>query len=183
MDYPGQLAAWQNGDSVAGNAICIALEKELRNIAAAKLRKERNSSLSSGDLVNEAIMKLYRQNIMQIHDRAHVLALASTLMRQILIDKARMRNSDKRHHHPVTLSTNVAEWEMPVDVLDIHLAMNELAAIDPQRAEIVEMRFFGGMTNLEVAQVLHLSEATVKLRWAASRAWLFDRLKLGYDAH
>lgn len=182
MDYPGQLAAWQNGDAAAGNVICDALTKELRTIAAAKLRKERNSSLSTGDLVNEAIMKLYRQNVMKIHDRAHVLALASKLMRQILIDKARMRNSDKRHHYPITLSTNVAEWELPVDVLDVHRAMNELAALDPERADIVEMRFFGGMTNKEVAQVMGLSEATVKLRWAASRAWLYDKLKHGYDA-
>jgi RNA polymerase sigma factor (TIGR02999 family) len=181
MDYPKQLAAWQKGDVLAGNQLCSALDAQLRVIAAAKLRKERYSSLSSGDLVNEAIMKLFRQNLIEINDREHILALASKLMRQILIDQARKRNSDKRHHHPVTLSTNVAEWEMPVDVMDIHLAMEELAVIDPQRAEITEMRFFGGMTNEEVAAVLGLSVATVKLRWAASRMWLFDRLKHGYD--
>jgi RNA polymerase sigma factor (TIGR02999 family) len=180
VDFPKQFLAWQGGDSAAGNAVCSALDAELKVIAAAKLRRERHSSLSSGDLVNEALMKLYRLNLIEIQDREHLLALASKLMRQILIDQARKRNSVKRDHQAVTLSTNVAGWQMPMDVIDIHLALEELATIDPQRAEIVEMRFYGGMTNAEVAVVLGLSEATIKLRWAASRAWLHDRLKHGY---
>jgi RNA polymerase sigma factor (TIGR02999 family) len=181
MELTEQLAAWQRGDSSAGNALCHALDTELRLIAAARLRQERHSSLSTGDLVNEAILKLFKQGSIPFKDRAHILAVTSTLMRQILIDQARRRNSDKRQHEAITLNTNLPDWQSPVDLMDVHSALEELAALDPQRAQITEMRFFGGMTNSEVAVVLGLSEATIKLRWASTRAWLYDRLKQGYD--
>jgi RNA polymerase sigma factor (TIGR02999 family) len=180
MELSEQLAAWQAGDASAGDALCRELEAELRVIAAARLRQERHSSLSTGDLVNEAILKLFNHSAIPFKDRAHILAVTSTLMRQILIDQARRRNSDKRQHEAITLSTNLPDWQSPVDLMDVHVALEELAALDPQRARITEMRFFGGMTNAEVAAVLDLSEATIKLRWAATRAWLHDRLKQGY---
>ncbi|MEO0463064.1 MAG: ECF-type sigma factor [Pseudomonadota bacterium] len=176
VDYTEIATAWQHGDREAGDELFKAIGTELRAIAAARLRQERHSSLSTGDLVNEAIIKLFRLNVMEFQGRAHILALASRLMRQILIDEARKRNRDKHSHQAITLTTDVAQWEVPLDLLSIEFLLEELAHIDEQRAKLVEMRFFGGMTNAEIAEVLEISEPTVKRRWAATRAWLKLRL-------
>jgi RNA polymerase sigma factor (TIGR02999 family) len=176
VDYAKLAAEWQNGDRDAGNELFVALGSELRVIAAARLRHERNCSLSVGDLVNEAILKLFRLNVMELQSRAHILALASRVMRQILIDEARKRGTAKRQHAAITLTTNIAQWEMPVDLMMIESALHDLAKIDPQRAQIVEMRFFGGMSTGDIADVLGVSEPTVKRRWASTRAWLRHRL-------
>jgi RNA polymerase sigma factor (TIGR02999 family) len=176
VDYAKLAADWQSGDRQAGNALFAALGAELRNIAAARLRHERNCSMSTGDLVNEAILKLFRLNVMELQSRAHILALVSRLMRQILIDESRKRGTAKREHVSTMLTTNIAHWEMPVDLLMLENALDDLARIDPQRAQIVEMRFFGGMTTGDIAEVLEVSEPTVKRRWASTRAWLQHRL-------
>jgi len=176
VDYAKLAAKWQDGDRHAGNELFTALGSELRGIAAARLRQERHCSLSIGDLVNEAILKLFRLNVMELQSRAHILALTSRLMRQILIDEARKRATAKRNHAPATLTTNVAHWEMPVDLMMVEQALNDLAKIDPQRAQIVEMRFFGGMSTADIADVLGVSEPTIKRRWASTRAWLRHRL-------
>jgi RNA polymerase sigma factor (TIGR02999 family) len=176
VDYAKLAAQWQNGDRDAGNELFRALGTELRGIAAARLRHERNCSLSVGDLVNEAILKLFRLNVMELQSRAHILALASRVMRRILIDEARKRGTAKRNHASITLTTNVAQWEMPVDLMMIEGALHDLAKIDPERAQIVEMRFFGGMSTGDIAAVLGVSEPTVKRRWASTRAWLRHRL-------
>jgi len=180
-DAPLDLAAlalqWQVGSRRAGDELFSALDRELRVIAAARLRNERNCSLSTGDLVNEAVLKLSRLNTMELQGRAHILALASRLMRQVLIDAARKRKTEKRGDTPVTLCTNIAQWEMPVDIVALDLVLTELAETDPERARIVEMRFFGGMSSADIAHVLGISEPTVKRRWAATRAWLHNRLR------
>lgn len=176
LDYAKLAVDWQEGDREAGNELFGALDAELRAIAAARLRHERHCSLSAGDLVNEAILKLFRLNVMELQSRAHILALASRVMRQILIDEARKRGTAKRNHAAITLSTNVAQWEMPVDLMMIETALKDLARIDPQRAQLVEMRFFGGMSTGDIAAVLNVSEPTVKRRWASTRAWLRHRL-------
>ncbi|WP_305097196.1 ECF-type sigma factor [Croceibacterium aestuarii] len=176
MDYAKLASDWQDGDREAGDELFHAIGDELRAIAAARLRQERNCSLSTGDLVNEAIIKLFRLNIMEIQSRAHILALASRLMRQILIDEARKRNRAKHHHTAITLTTNVAQWEVPLDLMTIEMALQDLFEIDEERAQIVEMRFFGGMSTGDIATVLGVSEPTVKRRWASTRAWLRHRL-------
>lgn len=176
VDYSKLVAEWQKGDREAGNELFSVLGTELRAIAAARLRNERNCSLSVGDLVNEAVLKLFRLNVIELQSRAHVLALSSRVMRQVLIDEARKRSTAKRNHAPVTLTTNVAQWEMPVDLMIIEAALDDLANIDPVRAQIVEMRFFGGMSTGDIAAVLGVSEPTVKRRWASTRAWLRHRL-------
>ena len=177
MDYPRLLEQWQGGDNDAGSEVFSALNNELRMIAAARLRSESNSSLSTGDLVNEAVMKLARLDILKLQSRPHVLALASKMMRQILIDHARKRQAAKREHSVVTLTTNVAQWEVPIEMMALDMALKELQELDPQRADIVEMRFFGGMSVADISVVLEISEATVKRRWAATRAWLYNKLK------
>lgn len=176
MDFPSIAQRWQQGDRAAGEALVAALEGELRRIAAAKLRAERHSSLSTGDLVNEALIKLSRLDHIVFSSKAHILALSSQLMRQVLVDAARHRNAQRRSGEMVTLTTRIADWDAPVDVLEIDLVLQELAAVDPDRAKIVEMRFFAGMGYGEIAEALNISEATAKRRWAATRVWLMKRL-------
>ena len=149
---------------------------EIELIANARLSREFHSSLSTGDLVNEAVLKLTRLEHVRFQSREHILALASRMMRQILIDQSRRRNADKRYHTRVTLATNLPEDSTPMDLLDFGMVLDELREIDPQRAEIVEMRYFGGMTIEEIGEVLDLSSSTVKRRWTAARIWLLEQL-------
>ncbi|PKP92717.1 MAG: RNA polymerase subunit sigma [Alphaproteobacteria bacterium HGW-Alphaproteobacteria-14] len=176
MDHAALMAEWQRGDPAAGNTVLSDVYRELSAIAAAKLAHEPNCSLSTGELINEAIIRLSKLTSMAISSRAHVLAMAARIMRQVLIDQARKRNAQKRYHAQVTLQTDIAQREMPVEILELNERLEELRAIDGERAAIVEMRFFGGMTLEEIAEVLELSVPTVKRRWQASRLWLHDRL-------
>ena len=153
-----------------------AVFAEIETIAAAKLAQEFHSSLSTGDLVNEAVLKLAKLERIRFQSREHILALASRMMRQILIDQSRRRNADKRYHTRVTLATNVPDDPTQMDLLDFGFVLDELREIDPQRAEIVEMRYFGGMTVDEIGAVLELSSSTVKRRWVAARIWLQEQL-------
>ncbi|MDN3647218.1 ECF-type sigma factor [Pontixanthobacter aestiaquae] len=171
------MAEWQSGNAGAGDSVIRDIHRELEAIAVAKLSQESRSSLSTGDLINEAMIRLSRLKRMEFDSRAHILALASRIMRQILVDQARRRNADKRYHTQVTLQTNIAEWQMPIELLALDLHLGELREIDSQRADIVEMRFFGGMSLTDISTVLDISVATVKRRWQASRIWLHDRLQ------
>ncbi|QJB70396.1 ECF-type sigma factor [Parasphingorhabdus halotolerans] len=176
IDHTDLMANWQSGDRVAGNLLLKDLDRELRIIAYAKLAQESNSSLSTGDLINEAVIKISRLKKMQLTSKAHILAIASRIMRQVLVDHARAKKSNKRDHQKVTLVTNIAEWKLPIELMELDLLLMELKDIHPQRADIVEMRFFGGMSISDIAVVLDISEKTVQRRWASTRAWLQDRL-------
>ena len=151
------------------------IHPDLRRIAAARLSNERNCSLATQDLVNEALLRILKLEDMKKHGRAGVLALVSHVMRQVLIDHARRKQSNKRSHQQVTLVTGLAE-EPPLDLIELDLILQDLAELDPQRARLVEMRFFGGMTIEEIAEASGASPASVKRRWAATRAWLHSRL-------
>lgn len=169
------LAAWHDGDRVARDALVARLHPELAQIAAARLRAEPNSSLSTGDLINDAILRLIRLERIDFANRAHFIALASTLMRQILVDYARAKATSKRKHYKVELNTRV-DGEQTFDLNSLDSALIRLGAIDMDLAELVEMRYFGGMTLGDVAEVSGVSEATVKRRWQTARAWLTDAL-------
>ena len=177
FDFHGQLDRWQAGDELAGNSIFSDVHSELEAIAAARLRDEGGVSLSSGDLVNEAVLKLSSLNRIEWQSRPHFLALASRLMRQILIDHARKKNAAKRDYQAVTLCTEMCGVDRPVELMELDRALTRLAELDSTRADIVEMRFFGGMVTSDIAKVLGISERTAERRWASARAWLFDRLK------
>lgn len=171
------LDAWRAGDTLARDRLFTLLYSELRQVSAALLRAERNSSLSTGDLVNEAVMRLVQLDQIEWADKSHFLALSARAMRRILIDNARKKRSDKRHHHKVTLVTRLSG--MPSDRIDLDVlekALIRLAAIDKQKAEIVEMRYFGGMSHQEIAEVTGTSESTVKRGWRTARAWLLSAL-------
>jgi RNA polymerase sigma factor (TIGR02999 family) len=167
---------WRDGDEAAGDKLFRELDRDLRMIAQVRLHSEAGQSLSAGDLVNEAVLRLAKLERIEWASRPHILALASTLMRQFLIDHARRNNSQKRAHERVTLCTGVDQVAPAMDVLDLNEALEKLALIDQRRANIVEMRYFGGMTVPEIAVALDVSESTVKRLWASARAWLHDHL-------
>ena len=169
------LAAWRAGDMVARDRLFTLLYSELRQVSAALLRSERNSSLSTGDLVNEAVMRLVQMDQIEWADKTHFLALSARAMRRILIDNARKKHTDKRHHHKVTRLGGVSSERIDFDVLE--KALIRLAAIDKEKADIVELRYFAGMSHQEIAEVTGSSESTVKRGWRAARAWLIDALQ------
>lgn len=169
------IARWQGGEASARDRLITRLYPELAQIAAAKLRGERDTSLSTGDLINDAVLRLMRLENMALADRAHLIALASRMMRNILVDHARAKHAGRREHIRVELCTRV-EGEQRLDLNSLESALIRLGALDAQLVEIVEMRYFGGMTVGDIAVVTGISEATVKRRWQTARAWLTDTL-------
>lgn len=171
------LDAWRSGDLAARDQLFTELYSELRQISAGLIRSERNLSLSTGDLVNEAVIRLMRVDQVEWNDKVHFLALAARAMRRVLIDHARKKRSDKRQHQRVTLVSRLSDGSadrIEMDVLE--KALIRLSVIDEDKAEIVELRYFGGMTLEEIAEIRGVSEATVKRSWRAARAWLLDCL-------
>ena len=169
------LEKWQQGGVDARDELITKLHPQLAVIASARLRGERDTSLSTGDLVNETILRLIQVEKLELKDRAHLLALAAHMMRHVLIDHARQKQTNKRRHQKVELTTNVVA-EQNFELHFLNSALNKLATIDVALMELVEMRYFGGMTIPEIAQVQGVSEATIKRRWQTARAWLSDAL-------
>ena len=170
------LAAWQGGDCQARDALFDLLYVELRKISANLLRREGNISLTAGDLVNEAVMRVIGTKEIALNDKAHFLSLAALTMRRVLTDRARKNNTAKRQHYTVTLATEMIDVPDQVDSWQLDDALHRLAAIDADRARIVEMRYYGGMTIEQIATATGKSESTVKRGWRVSRAWLLEAL-------
>jgi RNA polymerase sigma factor (TIGR02999 family) len=148
----------------------------LRKLAANRLRQERdNHTLRPTALVNEVYLKFQRQCSLDVQSRTHFLAMAATAMRQVLVDHARQRNSLKRGAGAlqITLDELVAfSDDKAQDVFDLHRALQKLETHDPQEARIVEMRFFAGLTEVEIAREMDISGRTVREKWTHARAWL-----------
>lgn len=174
------LGRWKDGDGAASDQLIARLYPELARIAAARLRRESNSSLSTGDLINDAVLRLIQADPARLADRAHIIALSSRMMRRILIDHARQKDTGKRRHKRVTLCTGI-DGGQRLDLISVESALIRLGAIDAQLMELVEMRYFGGMTVSDIAVVTGLSEPTVKRRWQTARAWLADALENPID--
>jgi RNA polymerase sigma factor (TIGR02999 family) len=158
---------------------------ELRRLAANYLRNERpGQTLQATALVHEAFLRLSKQKNQPWKNRTHFLAIAALSMRQILVQRARARHAEKRggeNAERITLDESVmsapAEREGGgIDVLELDAALEKLAALDPQQAKIVELRYFGGLTVEEAADALDISPATVKRHWTIARAWLKKEL-------
>ena len=169
------LSRWQAGETDARDRLIARLHPELAQIAGARLRGERDSSLSTGDLINDAVLRLIQTDGQHFADRAHVIALASRMMRHILVDHARQKASAKRRHVKVEICTAI-DGGQRLDLNSLDSALIRLGAIDEQLMELVEMRYFGGMTVADISIVTGLSEPTVKRRWQTARAWLTDAL-------
>jgi RNA polymerase sigma factor (TIGR02999 family) len=168
------LHAWRNGDQTALNELMPLVYDELRRIARRYLaRQTPDHTLQPTDLVNEACTRLMDQSRIEWQNRAHFFGLSATIMRNILVDHHRR----KRHRPKVSLSeVEIAAPERDVDVIALDEALNRLATLDPQKSRIVELRYFGGMTVEEVAEVLQIAPITVKREWSRARAWLLREL-------
>ena len=175
------LRDWGEGRRDSANVLLALVYDELRRIARQYLRKERSDhTLQPTALVHEAYMKLIDISDVSWQDRAHFFAVASNVMRHILVDHARARATDKRggEAQRIALEDAVKLSDAPdIDLLALDEAMKQLAEFDAQQSKIVELRFFGGLTIEETAHVLAISPATVKREWTMAKAWLFRRIK------
>lgn len=176
----GDLAA---GDASAANKLLPLIYGELRALAASKMSQERaGHTLQPTALAHEAYLKLVDQTRVQWQGRAHFLAVASEVIRRILVDHARAYRAAKRGGgRRLSLDADgiepVAQQSLGgIDLLDLDAALAELGALDGRQARVVELRFFGGLDVRETAEVLGVSERTVKGDWRVARAWLQDRL-------
>lgn len=154
---------------------------DLQQTAAVMARFDSSASFSSADLVQETVMRLIALDRIDWQDRAHFLALSSRLMRRALIDQVRRRRAGKREHIAVTLTPEIAA-QANVDIEIVEAALRKLATVDPVHADIVEMRYFGGMALADIGNVMNCSEATVKRRWRVARAWLIDEIGTTQEA-
>lgn len=181
------LHAWGQGDLAARDELVAVVHQELRRRAAARLRRERPGHiLQPTALVHEAYLRLVDQRQARWHNRAHFFAMASEMMRRILVDHARRRKMAKRSGgwSRVALADTVALCEpRDVDLLDLDKALCELASFDARKSRVAELRFFGGLSLEETGDALSISRATVEREWQAARAWLFRRVTRGPDAH
>jgi RNA polymerase sigma factor (TIGR02999 family) len=169
------LSKWRSGDSRALEALLPAVYFELRKIAHRHLRKERpNHTLQSTDLLHETFLRLMKQSGIAFANRSHFFAIGARSMRQILVDYARQRNSAKRDGgYKLTLDdANVGPRTQDVDIVALDDALRDLAKLDPQQSEVVDLRYFGGLSIEETAEALGVSAATVKREWASARIWL-----------
>ena len=177
---------WKTGDQEALAALIPLVYKELREIARYHLQRERpGHTLQSAALVHEAYLRLVDQRPFETKDRAHFLAVASRLMRQILVDYARSHGAAKRGADlRVKLDASLVLPQVRnTDVIALDDALTGLTKLDEQQARIVELRFFGGLSIEEVAEVLDISASTVKREWNVAKAWLTREMKKGKRGH
>jgi RNA polymerase sigma-70 factor (ECF subfamily) len=177
------LKAWQLGDLQARDDLVPLVYRELRRRAAAYLRRERRDhTLQPTALVHEAFVRLIGQNRVAWQSRAHFFAVAAQMMRRVLVDHARQRQRDKRQGGTVrvALDDNAAVGEPPdAEILSLDRALDDLSRLDARQGQIVELRYFGGLSEQEVAAVMSLSRATVTREWQTARAWLYRRMTTG----
>jgi RNA polymerase sigma factor (TIGR02999 family) len=175
------LQAVDRGEETSGERLLPLVYSELRRLAAAKMSHERSDhTLQPTALVHEAWLRLTNQRETQWHDRAHFFGAAAEAMRRILIEHAR-RKSRLKHgggHERVALEeVDPAQATPDEQVLLVDEALERLQAEDPEKARIVTLKFFGGLTNAEVAGVLNVTERTIERQWAFAKAWLFNAIR------
>ena len=170
------LKKWSKGDEKALDQLMPLVYDELHRLAESYLRRERREhTLQATALVNELFLKFYDQNSMSWQNRAQFFGVAAQIMRRILVDHARAHYSVKRggDRHEVSLKDVAAFGAQPdADLLALHDALNQLESIDPAQGRIVELRFFGGLTIRETAEVMKISHATVEREWRTAKAFL-----------
>jgi RNA polymerase sigma factor (TIGR02999 family) len=179
------LARWSEGDAAAREALVPVVYNELRRVAGQCLAGERNQTLQSTALVHEAYLRLVGQDSLRVESRAHFFGIAARLMREILVDHARMRGAAKRGANCLTLTLDEAialPQKHEVDLVTLDDALNRLATLDARQAQIIDLRFFGGLSIEDTSHVLGISPATVKREWATARLWLMRELSRSESA-
>ena len=174
------LVAWGSGDEVARDRLMPLVYDELHRLAHQYMRRERPAhTLQTSALVNEAYLRLVDQSQVHWENRGHFFGIAARLMRRILVETARRKNSLKRgeRRERVDLDEVVGRPSGdPADVLAVDEVLDQLARVDPQAAQLVKLRFFSGLTGDEAAAVLGVSPRSADFLWSYARAWIFDRL-------
>jgi RNA polymerase sigma factor (TIGR02999 family) len=174
------LAGWREGDEEAGRELVEVVYRELRRVASAHLRRESHAmTLQPTALVNELCVKLLSNPPVSCENRLHFLHLASRQMRRIIVDHVRRKTGLKRGGFETPLSVDEARdhaIELDGRIADVNDSLTRLEALDARAASIVEMRFFGGLTEAEIADVLQISTATVRRDWEFARCWLLAQL-------
>jgi RNA polymerase sigma factor (TIGR02999 family) len=175
------LHEWKNGDKTAVDRLFPLVYDDLKRQAKNYLHKERsNHTLQPTALVHEAYLRLVKLEQMDWTDRAHFYALSATMMRRILVDHAREATADKRggEMKRVTLENlPIANEQKIVDLLELDEALIKLAQIDQRKASVVELKFFGGLSQKEIAEVLDITEKTVQRDWQFAKLWLYREFK------
>jgi RNA polymerase sigma factor (TIGR02999 family) len=181
QDVTRLLKDWCQGDQAALDRLMPLVHDELHRLAHRYMARERvGHTLQTTALVNEAYLRLVDASQVEWQNRAHFFAISANLMRRILVDFARSRGYRKRggNVHKVELDEGrIASPRQSADLVALDDALDALAAIDPRQAQVVEMRFFGGLGEEEAAEVLGVSSRTVKRDWAMAKAWLARELK------
>lgn len=174
------LLAWNKGDETALAQLVPLVQAELYRLAQHYLSQEHSGlSLQTSDLVNEAYLRLIDWKAVQWQNRAHFFSVAAQLMRRILVDNARQRHQRKHGGDTIRVSLAAAKHVAQgrsVDVVALDDALEALAVFDPRKSQIVELRFFGGLREPEVAEALKISERTVRREWGLAQAWLYREL-------
>lgn len=177
------LQDWNDGDEDASERLVPFVYDELKRQAKRLMARERRDhTLQPTALVHEAFMRLSEQTGVEWQNRKHFYGISARLMRQILVDHARAHTADKRGSNAIHFS--IDDVDVPVEqradsILMVDEVLSRLAAIDPQQAKVVEMRFFGGLSNAEIAEALDISERTVGREWRSAKLWLFRELSKG----
>lgn len=188
MNAPGEittlLRAWSSGDQAAADVLLPLVYRELRAISSSELRRQSASvTLQATELVNEAFIRLSDQRVLDWADRGHFFAVASTVVRRVLLDAARRKLAARRDrrlevplHEANTPESDELSSERAVELLDLDNALTELGVRNERQARLVELRYFGGFSVSDAAAILLVSEATAERDWQFARAWLFRRL-------
>ena len=173
------LVRWKKGDQEALRFLMPLVYEELRRLAHHYLRAERpDHILQSTALVHEAFLRLVDQEPNQVQNRAHFIAIAAQLMRQILVDFARSRRAAKRDHLKLSLEeASALPQTKSIDLIALDDALKELSNLNPRQSRIVELRFFGGLSIEETSEVIGTSSATVERDWTIARAWLHREVR------
>ena len=170
------LIAWGNGDQAALEQLMPLVYSELHRLAHRHIKKERpGHTLQTSALLNEAFLRLVDQRDVHWQSRAQFFGIAAQMMRRILVDYARSRRYAKRGGNAQQVSFNeelLVSRQLSADVVEVHEALNELATIDERKSKVVELKFFGGLSNEETAEVLGVSPGTVMRDWTLAKAWL-----------
>jgi len=179
------LAAWSTGDRAALDRLVPLVEDELRRTARAYLKRERqDSQLQTTAVINEVFVRLIGAGRMSWSDRTHFYAICARLMRQILVDRARARRAAKRGgggKQVPLVEASVVSPAITTDILAIDAALDALARSDPRKAQVVELRFFGGLTVEETADALKISPESVLRDWKLAKVWLLRELSGGAE--
>jgi len=174
------LTRWSNGDDAALAELTPLVYEELRQLAHRQMRAERSDhTLQTTALVNEAYLRLADQTNQRWQNRAHFFAVAARAMRQILVSYARSQRAEKRGGGALKIDLDEVALVSPEEskeIVDLHEALETLATLDPRKAQVVELKYFGGLNYDEMAEVLKISPVTVRRDWRFAKAWLYKEL-------